>query len=123
MTDELSVEVSRLREASRFTATEAEAIRDRLRRLDTTISEELLADGSHGVTASAYDESWIEWKAEAEKIASALEASSASLNDARFELATGITRRPETEPRMRFVHLTSRWTRPRRAGGEVFEHR
>jgi WXG100 family type VII secretion target len=82
VSDELRVEVDRLREASRFAADKAQAIRDELTKLDDTIGKELLADGWQGKAASAYDESWVEWKAGADTIIAALEESASSLADA-----------------------------------------
>lgn len=79
MSDELRVEPERLREASRFVGDKAQIIRDRVRQLDATIGKELLADGWQGKAASAYDESWLEWKAAADVIVAALEDSSATL--------------------------------------------
>ncbi|MEU1958457.1 WXG100 family type VII secretion target [Nocardia sp. NPDC019304] len=88
MSDELQVEVDRLRDASRFIADKAQLIRDRVAKLDNTIGKELLADGWRGSAASAYDESWIEWKQGADDIAATLENSAANLADAanRYEL-------------------------------------
>ncbi|WP_109523954.1 MULTISPECIES: WXG100 family type VII secretion target [Nocardia] len=88
MSDELHVEVDRLREAARFTAGKAQVIRDQLTQLDDTIGKELLADGWQGAAASAYDESWVEWKAGAEKVIAALETSATSLAEAanQYEL-------------------------------------
>lgn len=87
MSDELEVDPSRLRDASRFTAEKAQIIRERLKQLDDTIGRELLADGWQGKAASAYDESWIEWKHGADEIVAALESSATNLADAanRYE--------------------------------------
>ncbi|MBF6221105.1 WXG100 family type VII secretion target [Nocardia abscessus] len=87
MSDELQVEVDRLRDASRFIADKAQLVRDRVAQLDNTIGKELLADGWRGSAASAYDESWIEWKQGADDIVAALETSAANLADAanRYE--------------------------------------
>ncbi|WP_328410777.1 WXG100 family type VII secretion target [Nocardia sp. NBC_00403] len=88
MSDELRVQVDRLREASRFSADKAQAIRDELTKLDDTIGKELLADGWQGKAASAYDESWVQWKAGTDTIIAALEESAASLAEAatQYEL-------------------------------------
>ncbi|WP_043737199.1 MULTISPECIES: WXG100 family type VII secretion target [Nocardia] len=87
MSGELQVEVDRLREAARFVSGKAQAIRDELKRLDDTIGKELLADGWQGKAASAYDESWVEWKHGAETVIAALEESATSLAEAanRYE--------------------------------------
>ncbi|WP_280456017.1 WXG100 family type VII secretion target [Nocardia brasiliensis] len=79
MAGELQVEVDRVREAARFAADRAAAIRAELKKLDDTIGKELLVDGWQGRAASAYDESWLEWKHGAETIIAALEESSVSL--------------------------------------------
>ncbi|PXX60388.1 WXG100 family type VII secretion target [Nocardia tenerifensis] len=88
MSDELQVEVARLRDAARFIADKAQTIKDGVVRLDNTIGKELLADGWQGKAASAYDESWVEWKQGAEEIVAALEASARNLVDAaiRYEM-------------------------------------
>jgi WXG100 family type VII secretion target len=85
---ELQVEVDRLRKASRFVSAKAQAIRDELTTLDNTIGKELLADGWQGKAASAYDESWVEWKHGADTIIAALEESAANLSEAanQYEL-------------------------------------
>ncbi|MFX0578864.1 WXG100 family type VII secretion target [Nocardia nepalensis] len=85
MSGELQVEVDRLREAARFTAGKAQTIRDELSKLDDTIGKELLVDGWHGKAASAYDESWVEWKHGAETVIAALEQSAASLSEAAIQ--------------------------------------
>ncbi|WP_040786018.1 WXG100 family type VII secretion target [Nocardia pneumoniae] len=82
MADELQVDVLRLREAARFVGDKAQVIRERVRELDRTIGAELLADGWQGKAASAYDESWVEWRDAAEEIVAALESSAVSLADA-----------------------------------------
>ncbi|WP_051175804.1 WXG100 family type VII secretion target [Nocardia exalbida] len=91
MVGELQVRVGQLREASRFIADKAQTIRERLARLDETIGGELLADGWQGRAASAYDESWVEWKRGADQIVAALETSAMNLADAanRYELRDG----------------------------------
>ncbi|MBF6207268.1 MULTISPECIES: WXG100 family type VII secretion target [Nocardia] len=88
MAGELQVDVIRLREAARFIGDKAQVIRDRVRELDRTIGAELLADGWQGKAASAYDESWVEWRLGAEEIVAALESSAVSLADAanRYEM-------------------------------------
>ncbi|WP_236565601.1 MULTISPECIES: WXG100 family type VII secretion target [Nocardia] len=88
---ELQVRVDQLRVASRFIADKAQTIRERLERLDETIGRELLADGWQGRAASAYDESWVEWKRGADQIVAALETSAMNLADAanRYELRDG----------------------------------
>ncbi|MFI7004125.1 WXG100 family type VII secretion target [Nocardia sp. NPDC050175] len=98
MADELQVRVDQLRAASRFAADKAQMIRQQLKYLDDTIGKELLADGWRGAAASAYDESWVEWKHGADQIVAALETSAGNLADAanRYELrdaanADGIT--------------------------------
>ncbi|MFF0532710.1 WXG100 family type VII secretion target [Nocardia amikacinitolerans] len=85
MSGELEVDVDRLREVSRFIADKARAIQDELSRLDSTIGKELLADGWQGKAASAYDESWVEWKQGADTIVAALEESAASLAEAAIQ--------------------------------------
>ncbi len=91
MAGELQVRVDQLRVASRFIADKAQTIRERLERLDETIGRELLADGWQGRAASAYDESWVEWKRGADQIVAALETSAMNLADAanRYELRDG----------------------------------
>ncbi|MGO4613052.1 WXG100 family type VII secretion target [Nocardia sp. 2YAB30] len=88
LSDELQVEVARLRDASRFIAVKAQVIRDRLKQLDDTMGKELLADGWRGKAASAYDESWVEWKRGADEIVAALESSATNLADSanRYEV-------------------------------------
>ncbi|MFQ6331611.1 WXG100 family type VII secretion target (plasmid) [Nocardia sp. CWNU-33] len=88
MSDDLHVEVDRLREASRFVADKAQSIRDELKKLDDTIGKELLADGWRGKAASAYDESWLEWKHGADTVIAALEESSANLAEAANQYET-----------------------------------
>lgn len=94
MSNELAVDVERLRDAARFTKDKAQTIRDELTRLDNTIGKELLVDGWQGKAASAYDESWLEWKAGAETVIAALEQSATSLADAaiQYELQDNATR-------------------------------
>lgn len=94
MSGELQVEIDRLREAARFTAGKAQSIRDELTKLDDTIGKELLADGWQGKAASAYDESWVEWKHGAETVIAALEESAASLAEAatQYELRDATNR-------------------------------
>ncbi|WP_280510229.1 WXG100 family type VII secretion target [Nocardia farcinica] len=94
MFDELQVEVDRLREAARFVADKAQIIRERVTQLDTTIGKELLADGWQGKAASAYDESWVEWKQGADDIVAALDSSASNLLDAanRYEMWDAETR-------------------------------
>ncbi|WP_327118878.1 WXG100 family type VII secretion target [Nocardia sp. NBC_01730] len=82
MSDELEAEVDQLREAARFISDKAQIIRDQVALLDTTIGKELLADGWQGKAASAYDESWVEWKQGADEIVAALDTSAANLLDA-----------------------------------------
>ncbi|WP_194835944.1 WXG100 family type VII secretion target [Nocardia sp. XZ_19_369] len=88
MSDELRVEVDRLRDAARFISDKARTIKDGVVQLDNTIGKELLTDGWRGKAASAYDESWVEWKQGADKVVAALEASAANLIDAahRYEM-------------------------------------
>lgn len=81
----LAVEIDRLREAARFAGNKADAIQAELTRLDNTIGRELLVDGWQGTAASAYDESWLEWKHGCETVISALRESSASLASAANE--------------------------------------
>ncbi|WP_256990986.1 WXG100 family type VII secretion target [Rhodococcus sp. 06-235-1A] len=50
----------------------ADTLAQRLRTLDKTVGDELLVDGWQGIAASAYDESWIEWRHGAENIIGAL---------------------------------------------------
>ncbi|MGQ4619752.1 WXG100 family type VII secretion target [Nocardia sp. R7R-8] len=94
MSEELHVEVARLREAARFAADKAQAIREELKTIDDTIGRELLADGWQGVAASAYDESWVEWKRGAGTVIDALEQSAASLAEAatRYEMRDAANR-------------------------------
>ncbi|MFF3226409.1 WXG100 family type VII secretion target [Nocardia suismassiliense] len=82
---ELRVEVDRLREASRFISERAQRIKDGVGKLDGTVGRELLVDGWQGKAASAYDESWVEWKQGAELIVAALEDSAANLLTAANE--------------------------------------
>ncbi|WP_280454362.1 WXG100 family type VII secretion target [Nocardia brasiliensis] len=84
MSDELQVEPDRLREAARFIAGTAQTIKDGVARLDQTVGKELLADGWQGKAASAYDESWVEWKQGADDVVAALEESAANLVDAAY---------------------------------------
>ncbi|WP_405160807.1 WXG100 family type VII secretion target [Nocardia sp. NBC_01499] len=88
MSDELRVEVDRLREAARFITDRARTIKDGVVQLDNTIGKELLADGWRGKAASAYDESWVEWKQGAGEVVAALETSATNLIDAahRYEM-------------------------------------
>ncbi|WP_280339746.1 WXG100 family type VII secretion target [Nocardia neocaledoniensis] len=79
---ELHVDVGELRSTAAFVAGQATAIRDRVKKLDDTIGKELLADGWQGKAASAYDESWLEWKAGAETVAAALTESADKLLEA-----------------------------------------
>ncbi|WP_280361449.1 WXG100 family type VII secretion target [Nocardia wallacei] len=88
MSGELRVEVDRLRDASRFISEKAQLIRDGLKQLDDTVGKELLADGWQGKAASAYDESWVEWKQGAEAIIAALKDSSTKLAYAANEYET-----------------------------------
>ncbi|MFI2477818.1 WXG100 family type VII secretion target [Nocardia xishanensis] len=83
--EELRVDVDRMRAVSRFVADKARVIRDELARLDSTIGKELLADGWQGKAASAYDESWVEWKQGADTIVAALEESAAGLAEAAIQ--------------------------------------
>ncbi|GAA5096960.1 WXG100 family type VII secretion target [Nocardia iowensis] len=76
---ELQVEVDRLRETARFISHKAQVIKDGIGKLDGTVGRELLVDGWQGGAASAYDESWVEWKQGADEIVAALESSAASL--------------------------------------------
>ncbi|TDP42819.1 WXG100 family type VII secretion target [Nocardia ignorata] len=79
MSNQLHVEPWRLRDAASKIATKAQVIRDKVTALDNTVGKELLADGWMGQAASAYDESWVEWKAGADAIVAALEESSSKL--------------------------------------------
>ncbi|CAM4521981.1 WXG100 family type VII secretion target [Nocardia ninae] len=94
MSDELQVEPDRLRDAARFIADKAQIIKDGIVQLDKTVGQELLADGWQGNAASAYDESWIEWKQGADDIAAALEESASNLVDAahRYEMRDQVNR-------------------------------
>ncbi|MEV4127373.1 WXG100 family type VII secretion target [Nocardia sp. NPDC049707] len=87
---ELQIEVDRLREAARFASGEAQAIRDELLKLDDAIGKELLAEGWQGKAASAYDESWLEWKHGSETVIAALEESSADLAEAAASYFVGM---------------------------------
>ncbi|MGW5456992.1 WXG100 family type VII secretion target [Nocardia sp. NPDC003979] len=82
MSDDLNVHVDRLRAAAQFTGDKAEGIRSELTKLDNTIGKELLVDGWQGTAASAYDESWLEWKHGAESIIAALTDTAALLAQA-----------------------------------------
>ncbi|MFE7802515.1 WXG100 family type VII secretion target [Nocardia sp. NPDC057440] len=82
MSGELQVDPLRLRDASRFAGEKARAIRDELKKLDDTIGKELLADGWQGKAATAYDESWVEWKHGADTVIAALEEVAAHLAQA-----------------------------------------
>ncbi|MFE7802910.1 WXG100 family type VII secretion target [Nocardia sp. NPDC057440] len=88
MSDELRVEVDRLRDAARFIADKAQTIRVGVVQLDNTVGKELLSDGWQGKAASAYDESWVEWKQGADEIVAALETSAAKLLESahRYEM-------------------------------------
>ncbi|MEU4651722.1 WXG100 family type VII secretion target [Nocardia fluminea] len=94
MSNELTVDVDRLRSAARFAKDKAQTIRDELTRLDNTMGKELLVDGWQGKAASAYDESWVEWKAGAQTVIEALEQSATSLADAatQYELRDNANR-------------------------------
>ena len=76
---ELRVDVGQLREAARFISERAQVIRDGVGKLDVTVGRELLMDGWQGSAASAYDESWVEWKQGAEEVVAALEVSATKL--------------------------------------------
>ncbi|MCC3332940.1 WXG100 family type VII secretion target [Nocardia abscessus] len=76
---ELRVDVGQLRETARFISEKAQVIRDRVGKLDATVGRELLMDGWQGSAASAYDESWVEWKQGAEEVVAALEVSATKL--------------------------------------------
>jgi WXG100 family type VII secretion target len=76
---ELQVDVDRLRETARFITNKAQVIKDEVCKLDNTVGRELLVDGWQGGAASAYDESWVEWKQGADGIVAALETSAAKL--------------------------------------------
>ncbi|WP_433578727.1 WXG100 family type VII secretion target [Nocardia brasiliensis] len=82
---ELRVEADQLREAARFVSEKARRIKDGVGKLDGTVGRELLVDGWQGKAASAYDESWVEWKQGAEQIVAALEDSAANLLTAANE--------------------------------------
>lgn len=82
MTTPFRVNPIRLREASRFVADKAQAMRDRLKQLDDTIGKRLLAEGWDGTAAVKYDGSWTEWKQGAEAIIAALDESATKLADA-----------------------------------------
>ncbi|MBF6188935.1 WXG100 family type VII secretion target [Nocardia farcinica] len=88
MSGDLHVDVVQLREAARFIDDKARAIRSEVQQLDQSIGNELLIDGWQGVAASAYDESWVEWKQGAEAVISALEESAVALIEAanQYEL-------------------------------------
>ncbi|WP_280275161.1 WXG100 family type VII secretion target [Nocardia wallacei] len=82
MSDLLRVDPVRLREAARFAADKAQAMRDRLGQLDDTIGKRLLAEGWDGTAAVKYDGSWTEWKQGAEAIIGALDESATKLVEA-----------------------------------------
>ncbi|MEV6140658.1 WXG100 family type VII secretion target [Nocardia sp. NPDC051990] len=94
MSEELEVDPNRLRDASRFATGKAQVIREQLKQLDDTVGRELLADGWRGKAASAYDESWIEWKHGADEIVAALESTATNLADAanRYEFRDSANR-------------------------------
>ncbi len=60
-------------------AGKAQAMRDRLQRLDDTVGKRLLAEGWDGKAAAGYDGSWIEWKQGADTVIAALDESAAKL--------------------------------------------
>ncbi|WP_254190517.1 WXG100 family type VII secretion target [Nocardia noduli] len=80
LASEVQVQVDRLREAATFAAGKADAIRDELTKLDNSVGKELLVDGWQGRAASAYDESWKEWKQGAETVIAALGDTSSLLS-------------------------------------------
>ncbi|WP_280365718.1 WXG100 family type VII secretion target [Nocardia wallacei] len=82
MTDPMRVDPVRLREASRFVADKAQAMRDGLKVLDDTIGKRLLAEGWEGKAATGYDDSWTEWHQGADAIIAALAESAAKLAEA-----------------------------------------
>ncbi|MCZ4278367.1 WXG100 family type VII secretion target [Rhodococcoides yunnanense] len=82
LSESLAVDPDRLRVAAHFASDKAETIRAGLQKLDATIGKELLVDGWQGRSASAYDESWLEWKQGAENVIAALEESSVQLAQA-----------------------------------------
>lgn len=82
LADQMRVDPAKLREASRFVADKAQAMRERLKTLDDTVGKRLLAEGWTGSAASGYDGSWTEWKKGAEAVIEALDESSFKLADA-----------------------------------------
>ncbi|WP_378736092.1 WXG100 family type VII secretion target [Nocardia brasiliensis] len=88
---ELQVEVDRLRETARFISDRAQRIKDGVDKLDGTVGRELLVDGWQGTAASAYDESYVEWKLGAEQIVAALQDSAEKLLTAanQYEMRDG----------------------------------
>ena len=82
MAEQMRVDPAKLREASRFVADKAQAMRERLASLDDTVGKRLLAEGWTGSAAAGYDGSWTEWKKGAETVIEALDESSFKLADA-----------------------------------------
>ncbi|WP_280317630.1 WXG100 family type VII secretion target [Nocardia wallacei] len=82
MTNPFRVDPARLRDASRFVADKAQAMRDRLKQLDDMIGKRLLAEGWDGMAAVKYDGSWTEWKQGADAVIAALDASATKLAEA-----------------------------------------
>ncbi|GAB2727467.1 WXG100 family type VII secretion target [Nocardia thraciensis] len=82
MSGGVQVDAVRLREAAGFIGDKARYIREKVTQLDRTVGHDLLTDGWRGRSASAYDESWLEWKAGADAIVEALEQSAADLASA-----------------------------------------
>ncbi|MBB5918492.1 WXG100 family type VII secretion target [Nocardia transvalensis] len=75
----MQVDPARLREAAAYIGGKARYLGEKIAELDRTVGRELLADGWQGRSASAYDESWLEWKAGADAIVEALEQSASDL--------------------------------------------
>lgn len=61
-----------MRDAVSAIEARADTLAQRLHTLDETVGKGLLIDGWRGTAASAYDESWVEWRNGAENIIGAL---------------------------------------------------
>ncbi|MCZ4516944.1 WXG100 family type VII secretion target [Rhodococcus ruber] len=68
----LEASPAEMRDAVTEIEAKADTLAQRLQNLDATVGNELLIDGWQGTAASAYDESWVEWRNGAENIIGAL---------------------------------------------------
>ncbi|WP_322544696.1 WXG100 family type VII secretion target [Rhodococcoides fascians] len=68
----LEASPAEMRDAVTAIEAKADTLAQRLQNLDATVGNELLIDGWQGTAASAYDESWVEWRNGAENIIGAL---------------------------------------------------